>query len=26
MRAFVKVGQLPLNIDLEDLLVIEKID
>ena len=25
-RAIVKVGQLPMNIDLEDLLVIEKID
>ena len=25
-RAIVKVGQLPMNIDVEDLLVIEKIE
>jgi len=25
-RAIVKVGQLPMNIDIEDLLVVEKIE
>jgi DNA mismatch repair protein MutS2 len=25
-RAIVKVGQLPMNIDLEDLMVVEKIE
>jgi DNA mismatch repair protein MutS2 len=25
-RAIVKIGQLPMNIDLEDLMVVEKIE